>query len=399
MSFYVFAEKPFDNDHEKAKSKLILDLLKPLYQDNPEYCYCLLDIPYHDSSGDRIGQYDIIVLMRNSISTIEMKSMNGRLVGNITKNYGNDDLAIHYQGGGQGIIRVSQVESQHKHLIDRLVNDFKSSMYKDADKYQIDSYLLFRDPLDTTLFEITNPQIAKWLKIVTEQTFITAWKNAKHSSQFSLAENEIHFIAEDCFKLNEVEPSDYSINFTSIRDRINRLLGIEADYLYKSFNYEMIRKTVLERLTEEEFIELLTLRRSISSLDPQKQQRFKMLFNKLTVPYLSYQRIDNFFLSEILVQIRNILDHATDTFISIPKAVHDMNLDNPIVPKLTGVNIGVEAETMIESVKAIENLLYDFSSFVEIKIDKWGRLPECKKDVDRGVLLLNICLRMEPFHE
>jgi hypothetical protein len=398
MSFFVFAKEPFFNDHEKAQSKLILDLLKSFYKDKPEYCYCLLNVPVLESANVEKTQFDILVLTRHSISIIEMKAKKGKLIGKISKNYGNDDLVLQYPSGEQEPIRVSQVEIQHSSMISRLDQGFRVRGGEASDLYRVDQYLLFRDPLDVSEFGITEPKMAKWLKVTTEGTFLKAWESAK-SQQFTLEEYKIWYLAEHFFDLYEVSPDSYSMTALSIQNRIKKFLPIETEEIYKAFDYDMIRKTVLERLSEVEFHELLMLRRNIRSLESAQEERFKSLFNRLKLPYISYQRIEHYFLGSLLNKTTAIFDHTISTFASIPQAVQNMDLNDPIVPHLKVVNISTEVSTMNEDIKEIENILLDYALFNEMKIEKWGEQSESSKDIERVMLLLNICLKMEPSHE
>lgn len=396
MAFHVFANDSFAYPHETTQCRRILDFLKSLYETDPDnFCYCLFNREYHDANGDVRGQYDLLIFTNHSISIVELKAKRGKLIGHPNKNYGNNDLLLIYPSRKQEFIPLSQVENQQKHLKERLVNDFRYAMKKQNDHYRIDSFLLFDEPLDLNDFSIENEQIKKWLKVMTITTFINEWKLNMKTQPFTLTEKDICFLAEQGFRLHEVATTDYKTNISSIGKRIEDFLVFESEDAYRSLDYTMIRREVLEMISEEEFHELISMRKNIFSLSDVQKERYRNIASKLKAPYLSYARLNQFFLGQVLHRLKNISVSATTAFEKMPDAVKNMDMNNPIVPRLTDLDVGATIDEMKESMEEIRQLLYDYQSFCEIKFEIWGKSGNATKESNRAALLIDICQKME----
>lgn len=400
MPFHVFANDSFAYPHETTQCRRILDFLKNLYETDPNnFCYCLFNCEYHDANGDVRGQYDLLIFTNHSISIVELKAKTGKLIGHPNKKYDNEDLLLIYPTGKRELIELSQVEDQHKHLLDRLVNDYKKAMKKQNEHYRIDSFLLFNEPLDLSDFSIKNDQLVKWLKVKTITAFINEWQPNTKAQLFTLTEKDICYLAEQGFGLHEVSTTDYETNIASVGKRIVDFLDFESEDAYRSLDYAMIRREVLEMISEDEFHEIMSMRSNILSISEMQKTRYQYIASKLKAPYLSYARINQFYLGQVLHGLKDIAVSATTAFEKMPDAVISMDMNNPIVPKLANLDVGTTIENMKERVEEIRQLLYDYQAFCEIKFDIWGKSGSATKESNRAALLIDICHKMEPNNE
>jgi hypothetical protein len=199
--------------------------------------------------------------------------------------------------------------------------------------------------------------------------------------------------------LHEVSAIDYETNITSVGKRIGDFLNFESEVAYHSLDYAMIRREVLQMISEHEFYELMSMRRNIFSLNKTQKERYRYIANKLKAPYLSYARLNQFFLGQVLHELKDIAVSATTAFEKMPDEVINIDMNNPIVPKLANLDVGTTIESMKEKVEEIRQLLYDYQAFCEIKFEIWGKSDSATKESNRAALLIDICQKMEPNNE
>jgi hypothetical protein len=161
----------------------------------------------------------------------------------------------------------------------------------------------------------------------------------------------------------------------------------------------MIRREVMERISENEFAELLTMRKVICSLSEDQRARYRLIAEKLKVPYLSNTRLDQFFLGEVLSKLKRIVEIATSAFTAMPDAVKNIDWNDPIVPRLTDIDLHACSENMNAALTEIDQLLRDYEAFCEDKFSVRGKPSRDGKASRRAALLIDICQKLEPHNE
>ncbi len=399
MSFFVYAKEDFFNKHEKRQSKIVLDSLKTVYKDDPaEYCYCFLNIPYHhnDVNLPIRGQFDIVVLTRHSVSTIEMKSKSGKLIGEVNQNYKNKDVLLIYPNGKPESISIHQVEDQQQKLKSRLSKDFRREMKKSKEEhYRIDSYLLFTDDMDFSAFSVSNEQISKWLKVVTESSFIKVWKETNHKQPFTLTESDIHFIAEQHFQLFEVDPDTYSLSVSLFQKRLFNINDNNKNQIFPEYGHRMFKSMILENLSESEYVQLTHLRDNIRALNDEEKVSFRQLVRKIKPSYFSNERFDHFYLNTVMSVLKELISIILNIFTIIPKIVEPIDRKNMLKHSKWRSTIYDEKEKLNTHLDKIKIILDEYTSLYS-DIATIEKNPQADiKDIMRALLLLDICSKEE----
>jgi len=403
MSFFVYAKDDFFNEHEKVQSKIVLDSLKGIYKDDPsEYCYCFLNIPYHhnDENLPVRGQFDIIVFTRHSVSTIEMKSKSGKLIGEVNQNYKNKDVLLVYPNGKQENISIHQVEDQQQKLKSRLSKDFRREMKKSKDElYRIDSYLLFTDDMDFSGFSVNNEQIAKWLKVVTESSFIGVWKETNHNQPFTLTESDIHFIAEQHFQLFEVDPDTYSLSVSLFQKRLFNISNNNRSQIIPEYGQRMLKGMILENLSESEYQKLILLSRNIQTLNNDEKVAFRQLIRKIKPSYISNERFDHYYLNTVMAVLKEQISIILNIFTIIPKIAEPYDYKNIPKPTKWRSTLNEEKEKLNTHLEKIKRKLDNYVSFYTDIANVENSIPEEFKDIKRALFLLDLCSKEEKDEE
>jgi len=399
MSFFVYAKDDFFNEHEKRQSKIVLDSLKTVYKDDPsDYCYCFLNIPYHhnDVNLPIRGQFDIIVFTRQSVSTIEMKSKSGKLIGEVNQNYKNKDVRLIYPNGKTESISIHQVEDQQQKLKSRLSKDFRREMKKSQEEhYRIDSYLLFTDDMDFSTFSVSNEQISKWLKVVTESSFIKVWKETNHNQPFTLTESDIHFIAEQHFQLFEVDPDTYSLSVSLFQKRLFNINDNNKNQIFPEYGHRMFKSMILENISESEYYQLIHLRDNIRELNDEEKVAFRQLVRKIKPSYFSNERFDHYYLNTVMSVLKELMSIILNIFTMIPKIAEPFDRKNMLKPSRWRSTLYDEKEKLNTHLDKIKMKLDEYTSFYSDIATIEKNTPEDIKDIERALRLLDICSKEE----
>ncbi len=328
MSFHVYSCGHFHHQHELDQAKKVLDHLKSLYQDSSDYCYCLLNSEFRNKDQSISGQYDIVVFTRNSMSVLELKAKNGKLLGKIESNYGNDDIRIEYPNGKYDSIRIKQLEEQKKHLLERIHNEFRKVMDKSAtEHYRIDGYFVFNDPLDTSDFEIVDSQIKKWLQITTIDNFEKTWQKTNRKQPFTLTQTDILYLLEQKFRAQEICNVDYLSTLITPLEQIERFLTIQNNDYPLEHSLDRFKQILLSYLTNEELSELLSIMNSLSMAEEKERKRYRELLFKIDLKYISFHLIEEYFERYLFSLIAKNTKRYVDIFSNINSIYQDHTID------------------------------------------------------------------------
>lgn len=235
MPLYIYASEKPEHEHEIDQLKKIIETIDEIYGKSDQYCYLFFNVKYNNS--EKLRQYDALIFTKRSISVIELKSMAGSFqVSQDNEKRECNIFQITTPNNKVLSLKWNQIYHQHSYLTNYFGKAFTTIRNKNNEKYRIDNYLVFNDPLIIKNKKL-HVTVEHWLTICSINNFKEEFLINQKDQPFLLTEDDIRFLAKVSFGLHLRKKNDI---FTKLKSPLKHLKEslefFDDQYIYETLN-------------------------------------------------------------------------------------------------------------------------------------------------------------------